>query len=91
MAGQILCRVIEIYNLILFARVILSFVQVFRPGWAPGPMVRPFIDFIYGLTDPPVNYLRRVIPQPMGFPFDLAFTVWFLIVIFLLRPLFCSL
>ena len=91
LAGRILCRTVEIYNFILFARVILSFIPLFRPGWMPPAPIRPFIDFIYGLTDPPVNYIRRFIPQPGGFPFDLAFTVWFLIVAFVLRPILCSL
>jgi uncharacterized protein YggT (Ycf19 family) len=47
------------------------------------------LDLVYALTDPPVNALRRVIPQPMGFPIDLAFLVWFLIVFFVQRAV-CS-
>jgi YggT family protein len=91
MLGLILCRIVEIYKFILLARVILSFVPLFRPGWSPSPAVRPFIEFVYGLTDPPVNFIRRFIPQPMGFPLDLSFLVWFLLIQFVLEPILCSL
>lgn len=78
----ILCLALLVYTYILFARVILSFVFLFRPGWSPSSQVRPLLDFIYALTDPPVNYLRRFIPpiQSGGMALDLAFLVWFLII-----------
>jgi len=85
----LLCRLFEIYFYILLARVILSFVPLFRPGWSPPAGIRPLVDFVYTLTDPPVSYLRRFVPQPMGFPFDLAFTVWFFIVV-ILQQIVCS-
>lgn len=91
MAGLILCRIVEIYKFILLARVILSFVPLFRPGWSPPPSVRPLIEFVYGLVDPPVNYIRRFIPQPAGFPLDLSFLVWFLLIQFVLEPILCGL
>jgi YggT family protein len=87
MTRLIVCRIFMIYYYILFARVILSFVPLFRPGWMPPPALRPIVDFIYGLTDPPVNYLRRFIPQPGNFPFDLSFTVWFFVVLILQRSI----
>ena len=91
MTGRILCNVVRIYEYILIARVIVSFIPVFKPGWSPSPGLRPILDFIYGLTDPPVNWLRRFIPQPMGFPFDLSFLVWLLLVQFVLAPILCRL
>jgi YggT family protein len=84
-----LCRLLEVYWIILIVRVVLSFVPMFRPGWSPPPALRPLVDFVYTLTDPPVSYLRRFVPQPMGFPFDLAFTVWFFVVVILQR-IVCS-
>ncbi|MGH2708842.1 MAG: YggT family protein [Actinomycetota bacterium] len=84
-----LCLLVRLYVYVLFARVILSFVVMFRPTWTPPTALRPVLDLIYGITDPPVNALRRVIPQPYGLPIDLAFLVLFLIV-GALRSIICS-
>lgn len=77
----LICLAIGIYVGILYARIILSFVYLFKPGWVPPSELRPILDLIYAATDPPVNALRKIIPQPFGFPIDLAFLVWFLFVI----------
>ena len=87
--GNPLCLLLDVYVAVIYARIILSFVFLFKPGWAPPSGLRPALDLVYALTDPPVNALRRVIPQPMGFPIDLAFLVWFLIVFFVQRAV-CS-
>jgi YggT family protein len=89
--GALLCRIVSIYRYILFARVILSFIPLFAPGWSPPSGIRPIIDFIYGLTDPPVDFIRRLVPQPSGFPLDIAFTIWFLLVVIVIRPVLCAL
>jgi YggT family protein len=78
----LICLVFEAYIIVMYARIVLSFVFIFKPGWAPPPGLRPLVDLVYALTDPPVNALRKVIPQPMGFPIDLAFLVYFLAVFF---------
>jgi YggT family protein len=91
MLGLILCRVVQIYGYIIVARVVISFIPLFKPDWSPSPGLRPILEFIYGLTDPPVNYLRRFIPQPMGFPFDLSFLVWILLINFVIAPILCRL
>ncbi len=80
MLAGFLCLLIQLYTYVLFARVILSFVVMFRPTWTPPAALRPLLDLIYGITDPPINALRRVIPQPYGLPIDLSFLVLFLIV-----------
>ncbi len=80
LVGIILLNTLEIYGWILIGRVILSFIPLFKPGWSPPPALSPIVDLIYGLTEPPLQLLRRVIPQPMGFPFDLSFIVLFVIV-----------
>jgi YggT family protein len=80
--GSPLCFIIQLYIYVLIARVILSFVTMFKPGWAPPPGLRPILNFVHAITDPPVDALRKVVPQPYGFPLDLSFTVWFIIVVF---------
>lgn len=76
----ILIRTLDLYIYILIGRVILSFIPLFKPGWAPPSFLAPVVDLIYGLTEPPLQLLRRVIPQPMGFPFDLSFIALFFLV-----------
>ena len=76
-----LCSVIGAYEIILWVRVIIGFVFMFKPGWAPPSGLRPVLDAVYALVDPPVNALRKVVPQPFNFPLDLAFLVWFIIII----------
>lgn len=78
--GVILLNTLAIYGWILIGRIILSFIPMFSPGWQPPPFLTPIVDLIYGLTEPPLQALRRVIPQPMGFPFDLSFVVLYVIV-----------
>jgi YggT family protein len=76
----ILLFILDIYRWILIARVVLSFIPLFKPDWVPPSFLTPVIDLVYGLTEPPLQLLRRVVPQPAGFPFDLSFLVLFLIV-----------
>lgn len=85
-----LCLLVQIYVYILIARVIISFVFLFRPGWVPPSWLRPVLEVIYAVTDPPINFLRRFIPQPFGVPLDLSFLAWFLIIQFLIAPVLCS-
>jgi len=77
---DILLNTLQIYGWILIGRVILSFIPLFKPGWSPPQSLSTLVDLIYGLTEPPLQLLRRVIPQPMGFPFDISFIVLFVIV-----------
>lgn len=77
------CLIVRLYLYVMLARVVISFVFLFRPGWVPPSGLRPVIEFLHAVVDPPVNVLRRVIPQPFGFPIDLAFIAWFLLVQFI--------
>ncbi|MGH2772773.1 MAG: YggT family protein [Actinomycetota bacterium] len=80
LALYILCITLSVYSWILIARVILSFVVMFRGDWRPPVWLRPLVDLIYGLTEPPLQLIRRVVPQPMGLPLDLSFLVlWFIV------------
>jgi len=76
----ILFTALRVYGYVLLARVILSFIPLFKPDWTPPSALAPLVDLVYGLTEPPLQLLRRVIPQPSGFPFDLSFIVLYLIV-----------
>jgi YggT family protein len=91
--ANVLCRTVQIYLFIMFIRVIFSWVTAFKPEWRPPDALRPVLVFISGVTDPPVELLRRFIP-PLGsggMALDLAFLVWFIIVAYPIRSIVCSL
>ena len=65
LVGIIIDWVLWIFLLILFARMILSWVPVLVRDWEPrGPML-VFAEIIYSITDPPLRLLRKVLrPGP---------------------------
>jgi YggT family protein len=78
--------VLYLYLLVLFARLILSWVQVFSREWRPRGPVLVLAEAVYTLTDPPLRVLRKVLPPLRigGVALDLAFFVLVLIVYILL-------
>ena len=60
---EILCIALQIYTLILFARIILSWVTMF---WSPPPGLSPAIRLVYDLTEPIMGFFRRYIPAVGG-------------------------
>jgi YggT family protein len=73
--GIVISWVLWIFLLILFARMILSWVPVLVRDWEPrGPML-VVAEVIYSITDPPLRALRKVLrPVRVGnMMLDLAF------------------
>lgn len=73
--GSIINWVLWIFLLILFARMVLSWVPVLVRDWEPhGPML-VFAVAVYSVTDPPLKQLRKVLrPVRVGnMMLDLAF------------------
>ena len=73
--GHVIDWILWIFLLILFARMILSWVPVLVRDWEPrGPML-VFAEIIYSITDPPLRMLRKVLkPVRVGsMMLDLAF------------------
>ena len=61
LVGIIIDWVLWIFLLILFARMILSWVPVLVRDWEPrGPML-VVAEIIYSITDPPLRALRKVL------------------------------
>jgi len=67
---NIICRLLEIYLLVLVGRDILSWFPL-----SPGSALAPVASFLFTLTEPVLAPMRRVIP-PMG-GFDISFIVLF--------------
>jgi YggT family protein len=58
----LLCYAINVYTIILFIRIILSWVTMF---WSPPSALSPAIKVIYDLTEPILRFFRGYIP-PIG-------------------------
>lgn len=84
--SELICLVLLIFTVVLFIRVILSWLQF--AGWRPpysGPL-RAGYDVIIDVTEPPLRLLRRIVP-PAGV-LDLSVLVAFVVLI-VLRTVFC--
>ena len=73
--GTVIGSLLWIFLMILFARMILSWIPVLVRDWQPrGPML-VCAELIYSITDPPLRALRKVLkPVRVGnMMLDLAF------------------
>ena len=71
-----------LYLLVLLARVVIDLVQIFSRTWRPTGAVLVLANVVYGLTDPPLRFIRRFIP-PVRIgqgSLDLGFLIRFLAV-----------
>ena len=85
--GLIISWVLWIFLLVLFARMILSWIPVLVRDWEPrGPMLVA-AEIIYSVTDPPLRALRRVLkPVRIGnMMLDLAFIALAILVSILMQ------
>lgn len=74
---QSLAVVLDLYFVVLIARLVFDWVQVFARNWRPRGPVLVVAEVIYSLTDPPLKAIRRVVPPLRlgGIALDLAFIV----------------
>ncbi len=63
----LVCTLLSVYSLILFVRIILSWVTM---AWAPPPSLAPVIGVIYDVTEPVLGFVRRYVPLAGGFDFS---------------------
>ena len=87
LVGSLIHTVLWIFLLLLFARMILSWVPVLVRDWEPrGPML-VVAESVYSVTDPPLRALRRVLrPVRVGnIQLDLAFIGLYILVSILMR------
>ena len=82
--GWALSVVINLYMMVLFARVILDWIQFFARGWRPSGILLVVANVLYALTDPPIRWIGRFIPPLRvggGMAIDVGFMVLFLFLI----------
>jgi YggT family protein len=86
---SVLAFVLNLFFIALICRLILDWIQVLARQWRPRGPVLFFAEGVYTVTDPPLKFLRRLIPPLSlgGVRLDLAFLVLILIVSFALRLL----
>jgi YggT family protein len=83
---DLICFVLFAFMIVLFVRVIVSWIQF--AGWRPpgsGPL-RAGFDLVIDVTEPPLRLLRRIVP-PAG-ALDLSVLVAFVVLV-VLRTVFC--
>jgi YggT family protein len=87
--ARVLASVLQIFLLVLFARVIVDWVRMFARDWVPRGVVLVLVELLYTVTDPPLRFLRRFIPPLRigSIALDMAFLVLFLVCYLLIAVL----
>lgn len=75
--GSVILIAINIYTLVMWARLILDWAMVLVPTFRPKGPVLVIAELVYSLTDPPLKFVRRwVKPLRIGsISLDLAWIV----------------
>lgn len=79
--GSILYVVLQIFVLILIARIVIEMIQSFSRNFQPPRWFVYIAEPLFMITDPPVKALRRVIPplQLGNVSLDMSVIVLFII------------
>jgi YggT family protein len=83
----IISFIVELFSLILIARIVLDYVRIFARTWTPQGIGLFFAESVYIITDPVVNFVRRFIkPVRIGpVALDLSFIFIFIALQLILR------
>ena len=86
---SVIALVLYLFFIVLLGRLVLDWVQVFARDWRPRGPVLVVAEGIYTITDPPLKFLRRLIPPLRlgNVRLDLAFLVLVLAISLLLSVL----
>jgi len=88
----VLGLVVNLFFAALICRLVLDWIQVLAREWHPHGPVLVFAEAIYSVTDPPLKFLRRLIP-PLSLGsvrLDMAFLV-LLVMVYVLQSLVAQL
>ena len=72
-----LASVLDVFFVVLLARLVFDWIQVFARQWTPRGVVLVVAEAVYTVTDPPIKAVRRVVPPLRlgGVGIDLAFLI----------------
>lgn len=79
---SLLALLLWLYFLVLIARLVFDYVQLFARGWRPRGVMLVLAEGVYTVTDPPLRALRRVIPPLRlgAVSLDLSFLVLIILI-----------
>ena len=60
--GNLINLILQFFLLLLFARFVVDWVQVFARSWTPKGIVLVVLEVVYSITDPPILFIRRFVP-----------------------------
>jgi YggT family protein len=60
--GTIIELLLWFYILLLLARLVAEWVQMFARAWQPSGPVLILLEAVYSVTDPPLRLIRRLMP-----------------------------
>ena len=89
--AALISSLLNLYLLILIARLVLEYVAIFARDWRPkGPLLL-LSETVFTLTDPPLKAIRKVVPslQIGSVAIDLSFII-LLIAIQIVRGLLAT-
>jgi YggT family protein len=74
---SVLILVLNLFFAALICRLVLDWIQMLAREWRPHGPILMFAEAIYTVTDPPLRFLRRLIPPLSlgGIRLDMAFLV----------------
>ena len=78
---SLLATILQLFIYLLIGRLIFDYVRMFARNWRPRGPILAFVELIYAITDPPLNFARKFIPPiRMGaVSFDLGYIAVFLV------------
>ena len=84
----ILCTLVQLYVLAIFARIILSWFPI-----SPGGAMASVFSFLYTITEPVLGPLRRILPPLSlgGMGLDLSPIIVIFAIQLFIAPLLCRL
>ena len=82
--GGAIALLAGLYMLVLIARMIFDWIRILSPLWRPRGIIRLLANVSYFFTDPPLKFLRKMIPPVRlggNVAIDTAFLIVFLVTI----------
>jgi len=85
--GLVIQIALTVFIVFMWVRFIVSWVQVFARQWSPHGVLLVALESVFSVTDPPINALRRVVPQLRigSVALDLSFLIVFVAAYVLLQ------
>lgn len=77
--GAVLYYLLLLYFFVMWGRFIVDLVRGINRSWRPQGFILVLIELVYTVTDPPINFFRRLLPPlrvgPIAFDFGWSLTM----------------